>query len=224
MGPGAKLGLIGATALVMGNMIGSGVFLLPASLAPYGWNGVVGWVATIAGTLVLAWVLAQLTRARPEAVDPSGFVAEAFGELPSFLVSWVYWVSVWTAVVSIAVAGISYLTTFIPAIATTPMLPAILTVALIWAMTLVNLRGVQAAGNFQILTVLLKLLPLIAVGFLDRASQRGIIICGGRIVRSNNPQQGSEPHPVAIAPDNPPGSGFQIGGNVPAGGLAGAGL
>ena len=163
MGPGAKLGLIGATALVIGNMIGSGVFLLPASLAPYGWNGVVGWVATIAGTLVLAWVLAQLTRARPEAVDPSGFVAEAFGELPSFLVSWVYWVSVWTAVVSIAVAGISYLTTFIPAIATTPMLPAILTVALIWAMTLVNLRGVQAAGNFQILTVLLKLLPLIAV-------------------------------------------------------------
>ncbi len=163
MGTGTKLGLIGATALVMGNMIGSGVFLLPASLAPFGWNGVLGWIATIAGSLVLAWVLAQLTRARPEAVDPPGFVAEAFGDLPSFLVSWIYWVSVWTAVVSIAVAAVSYLTTFVPAIAATPMLPALTTVALIWAMTLVNLRGVQAAGNFQIITLALKLLPLIGV-------------------------------------------------------------
>ena len=41
-----KLGLVGAIALVMGNMIGSGVFLLPASLAPYGWNAVGGWALT----------------------------------------------------------------------------------------------------------------------------------------------------------------------------------
>lgn len=147
----------------MGNMIGSGVFLLPASLAPFGWNAVAGWLVTIAGTLVLAWVLASLTRARSGAGDPAGFVAEAFGELPAFLVGWIYWVSVWTAVVSIAVAAVSYLSAFLPVIGTTPMLPAACAIALVWAMTLLNLRGVQTAGQFQIITLLLKLVPLVAV-------------------------------------------------------------
>lgn len=147
----------------MGNMIGSGVFLLPASLAPFGWNAVLGWIVTTAGTLVLAWVLAALTRARPGARDPAGFVTEAFGEVPAFLVGWIYWVSVWTAVVSIAVAAVSYLSSFIPAIASTPMGPALCAIGLVWAMTLVNLRGVRAAGSFQIVTVLLKLIPLVAV-------------------------------------------------------------
>jgi basic amino acid/polyamine antiporter, APA family len=161
--PGHKLGLFAAIALVMGNMIGSGVFLLPASLAPFGWNAVLGWIVTTAGTLVLAWVLAALTRARPGARDPAGFVTEAFGELPAFLVGWIYWVSVWTAVVSIAVAAVSYLSSFIPAITTIPMGPALCAITLVWAMTLLNLRGVRAAGNFQIVTVLLKLIPLVAV-------------------------------------------------------------
>src|SRR3546814_7450086 len=57
--PGRKLGLSMGIALVMGNMIGSGVFLLPASLAPFGWNGVAGWAITIAGELALAFVLAR---------------------------------------------------------------------------------------------------------------------------------------------------------------------
>lgn len=161
--PGHKLGLFAAIALVMGNMIGSGVFLLPASLAPFGWNAVVGWIVTTAGTLVLAFVLASLTRAQPGSGDPGGFVAEAFGELAAFLVGWIYWVSVWTAVVSIAVAAVSYLSAFIPAITAIPMGPALCAIALVWAMTLLNLRGVRAAGNFQIVTVLLKLVPLVAV-------------------------------------------------------------
>jgi len=162
-GPGRKLGLVAATALVMGNMIGSGVFLLPASLAPYGWNAVIGWIVTTAGTLVLAWILASLTRAKPLAADPAGFVSEAFGELPAFLVSWIYWVSIWTAVVSIAVAAVSYLSAFIPAIGETPMMPALSAIALVWAMTLINLMGVRAAGDFQVVTVVLKLLPLLAI-------------------------------------------------------------
>lgn len=162
-GPGRKLGLFAATALVMGNMIGSGVFLLPASLAAFGWNAVAGWIVTTAGTLVLAWVLAALTRAAPGAGDPAGFVRDAFGEFPAFLVGWVYWVSVWTAVVSIAVAAVSYLSAFVPVIGATPLLPALCAIALVWAMTLLNLRGVHAAGNFQIATLLLKLVPLVAV-------------------------------------------------------------
>jgi len=147
----------------MGNMIGSGVFLLPASLAPYGWNAVLGWIVTIAGTLVLAWVFAALTRARPAARDPAGFVTEAFGGLPAFLVSWLYLVSIWSAVASISMAGISYLSSLLPVISATPFLPALCAMALVWTMTLVNLRGVRTAGNFQILTLALKLLPLLGV-------------------------------------------------------------
>lgn len=160
---GRKLGLFAAIALVMGNMIGSGVFLLPASLAPLGWNAVFAWIIVTAGTLVLAWVFASLTRQKPEARDPGGFVTAAFGEVPAFLVNWAYWVSVWTAVLSIAVAAISYLSSFIPAIGETAFMPSLTAIALVWAMTLINLRGIRAAGNFQILTLLLKVIPLIAV-------------------------------------------------------------
>ena len=159
----AKIGLIAAIALVMGNMIGSGIFLLPASLAPFGWNSVIAWIIVTAGTLVLAWIFASLVKAHPDAQIPAGFVTKAFGELPAFLVSWAYWVAIWTAQVSISVAAVSYASSFVPAISQTPMMPALCAIGLVWAVTLINLRGVRAAGDFQILTVLLKLMPLLAV-------------------------------------------------------------
>ena len=61
------LGFWTCLALVVGNMIGSGVFMLPASLAPYGWNGLFGWLVTIGGALCLAFVFARLARALPQA-------------------------------------------------------------------------------------------------------------------------------------------------------------
>lgn len=156
----SRLGLFSAIALVMGNMIGSGVFLLPASLAPYGWNAVAGWVLTTAGALVLAYVLARLTCALPDAGSPSGFVAAAFGDAAGFFISWIYLVSIWTAVVTIAVAAVSYLSAILPALGRAPALAAI---ALLWLLALVNLRGVRAAGGFQVVTVLLKIVPLLVV-------------------------------------------------------------
>jgi APA family basic amino acid/polyamine antiporter len=161
--PARQLGLIAATALVMGNMIGSGVFLLPASLAPYGWNAVGGWIVTIAGALVLAWVLARLTRALPQAGGPTGFVEAAFGELPAFLIGWSYLVSIWTTVVAIAVAAVSYLSSFVPALGAGAFRPALAALALVWIMTLVNLRGARVAGGFQIATLVIKVVPLVVV-------------------------------------------------------------
>lgn len=158
--PGQKLGFFMAVALVMGNMIGSGVFLLPASLAPFGWNGVVGWAVTIAGTLALAYVVAQLAVRLPEAGGPVGFVGQAFGPLPGFLVGFSYWVSIWTANVTIAVAAVSYLSLFWPLLG---QYPALFAIALIWAVTLINLRGARAAGGFQIVTLTIKLVPLVVV-------------------------------------------------------------
>ncbi len=157
---GGRLGFWMCVSLVMGNMIGSGVFLLPASLAPFGWNGVAGWAITIAGALALALVLARLTLAFPQAGGPVGFVNQAFGRIPSFLIGWSYWVSIWTANVTIAVAAISYLSVFVPLLG---RYPALATSALIWIITAVNLRGARTAGGFQLVTLLIKLVPLLTV-------------------------------------------------------------
>jgi basic amino acid/polyamine antiporter, APA family len=152
-----------ATALVMGVMIGSGVFLLPAQLAPFGWNGVAAWVLAIMGALALAFVIARLTTALPEAIGPTGFVTTAFGRVPGFMIGWSYWVSNTVAVVTLAVAAISYLSIFVPAIGKTAFVPALLSVALVWIITIINLRGARAAGAFQIITMAIKLLPLLVV-------------------------------------------------------------
>lgn len=158
-----RLGFWMCLALVMGNMIGSGVYLLPASLAPYGWNAVFGWVFTIAGALCLAFVFGSLAKALPHAGGPFGFVSAGFGRFPSFLVSLTYWISVWIANAAIAIAAVSYLSIFAPGIASVSGLPAILAVALVWLVTLVNLAGARSAGGFQLVTMMLKLLPLVAV-------------------------------------------------------------
>ncbi|MBS1239544.1 MAG: amino acid/polyamine/organocation transporter, superfamily, partial [Proteobacteria bacterium] len=161
--PSHKLGLMAATALVIGNMIGSGVFLLPATLAPYGWNGVLAWFITGSGAMVLAYVLSRMMQALPQAGGLSGFVDAAFGPIPAFLIGWIYLVSVWTAVVTIAVAAVSHLSALFPFLSAGEFRPAIATMVLLWILTGLNLRGAKAAGHFQIVTVALKIIPLIVV-------------------------------------------------------------
>lgn len=159
-------------ALVMGNMIGSGVFLLPAALAPYGWNAIFGWAVTIAGALCLAFVFATLARNFPRAGGPYAYTREAFGPAPGFLVAWSYWISVWTANATIAVAAISYLSHFLPGLAAAPGLAAI---GFVWALTVINCLSVKGAGEVQLVTTMLKLLPLVAAIVLTL----GIAAMGG---------------------------------------------
>jgi len=170
---GGQLGLGAAVALVMGNMIGSGVFLLPASLAPFGWNAVGGWIITISGALVLAVVFARLVKALPEAGGAVGFVHAAFGHVPAFLVSWVYLVSNLTALVTLAVAAISYLSSMVPGISARAFLPAVLAVGVLWTITGLNLRGIRAAGGFQTVTTVVKIVPLLLVIVLAAGALAG---------------------------------------------------
>ncbi|HUE79516.1 MAG TPA: amino acid permease [Sphingomicrobium sp.] len=157
------LGFWMCLALVVGNYIGSGIFLLPAQLAPYGWNATLGWGLTIAGALCLAFVFARLTRAMPLAAGPYAFVNEAFGPLPAFAVAWGYWIAIAVGNTAIAVAAVSYLSYFIPALAETPGLGALAAAGLLWTLTVVNILSIRLAGSVQLVTTFLKLLPLIAV-------------------------------------------------------------
>ena len=150
-------------ALVVGNMIGSGVFLLPAALAPFGWNAIFGWMLTISGALCLAFVFASLARAFPSAGGPYAFAREAFGEAPAFAVAWSYWISVWTANATIAVAAVSYSAHFLPELAARP---GLLAAGFVWTFTLVNCLSLRGAGGVQIVTTILKLLPLVAAAVL----------------------------------------------------------
>ena len=96
-------------ALVVGNMIGSGVFLLPASLAPYGLNSIFGWIFTATGGVLLAIVFAQLSRVYPQAGGPYLYPRVAFGECCGFVMAWGYWMSVWVGNAAIAIGSVAYL-------------------------------------------------------------------------------------------------------------------
>ena len=160
------LGPVMATALVVGNMIGSGVYLLPASLAPYGWNVIPAWGITIAGSLCIATVFAGLSRTRPQAGGPYVYVHAAFGADVAFFIAWAYWISLFVGNGAIAVAAISYLSAFVPALATNALLSTGVTILLVWTITAINLSGTRNAGWVQLVTTLLKIMPLIAVAII----------------------------------------------------------
>jgi APA family basic amino acid/polyamine antiporter len=156
------LGPAACIALVMGNMIGSGVFLLPASLAPYGWDAVAGWIFTIAGSLILAYVIARLTVLMPDAGGTAQFITRAYGPLAGFAIGWIYWISVIFTNVTIAVAATANLSSILPAL-NRPGAGALLSVGFLWATTGINLIGARAAGMTQLATTALKLIPIAAV-------------------------------------------------------------
>jgi APA family basic amino acid/polyamine antiporter len=161
--PMRQLGLWMCAALVVGNMVGVGIFMLPVSLAPFGLNSVLAWVLTATGALVLAWVFSALSRAFPQTEGPYAYTRIAFGDLTSFMVAWGYWMSVWVANAALATGAVSYMSHLLPWIATEPGASTAVTVGIVWLLTGVNVYGVSAAGRVQVVTTILKLVPLLAV-------------------------------------------------------------
>ena len=153
-----------AVSLVMGNMIGSGVFLLPASLAGFGGMSLLGWLVSATGAVCLALVFARLARFDPAAGGPYAFTRRAFGDFAGFLVGWGYWIAVWTSCAALAVACVGYLDPFFPALVRNPITAAMMAAGALWVLTAVNVWGVRAAGRVQVVTTALKVVPLALVG------------------------------------------------------------
>lgn len=162
---GAKhvLGIWTTTALVIGNIIGAGLFLLPSALAPYGGAALLGWGVSLAGALLLALVFARLGLERPVRGGPQVYARMAFGDATGFAVAWSYWISVWTGNAAIAVAFAGYFDSLLPARAASPAIHALTAVGALWLCTLTNLRGVRSAGIMQLVTTVLKFLPLLLI-------------------------------------------------------------
>lgn len=157
------LGLWMLTALVAGNMIGSGVFLLPAALANFGSISILAWILTAIGAIFIALIFAKLSSLLPRAGGPYTYCHEAFGDFTGFQVAYNYWIAVWVGNSAIAVAGISYLAVFWPALKTNNQLAGCLSIAMVWLVTVINMIGVRQAGIFQLITTILKLIPLILI-------------------------------------------------------------
>src|SRR5215475_741533 len=156
-----SMGLWMATALVIGNMVGSGIFTLPAVLAgEAGPASIVALAFTGVGAILLALVFANLGRAHPRTGGPYYFARRAFGDFVGFQTAWAYWIAAWVGNAAIAVAFAGYVGAFSGHVRTTNWLQAVIAVGAIWLFTLVNILGVRETGLAQLLTTVLKFVPL----------------------------------------------------------------
>jgi APA family basic amino acid/polyamine antiporter len=177
------LGLWTALGLVVGNMVGAGAYLVPASLGAFGSIGLLGWVLTSLGAIFLALVFGRLGRVLPVEGGPYTYTRETMGDLPAFLVAWGYWISVWVGNAGIATAFAAYLTPFFPALNGSPLYTAAAALGAIWLLTALNIWGLREAALVQLVTTVLKILPLLALGTvgllaLDSANLRTFNVSG----------------------------------------------
>jgi len=164
-----KLGLWTTTSLVVGNMIGAGVFLMPAAMASFGSVGLLGWVLSGIGSFFLAKVFANLSKLLPHATGgPYAYTHSGFGDFAGFLVAWGYFTSNACALAATVIAFVSALSTFFPVLGVSTTAAVITGLAALWLLTYINTLGVAAGGKMQLITTILKLVPLvlIAVGGL----------------------------------------------------------
>ena len=182
-----------ATAMVVGMMVGAGIFVLPAQLAPFGWTGAAAWVTGGLGAMAIGLVIADLTRTMPGKPSLIAICGEVLGPLAGVLIGWSQWVGLWCGTAVVATTATSYLSALWPGVAATPLRTALGGVGIVAALTALNLRGVRGAGRFQVVTTVLKLLPLLAV----------VIILAG-LAGSDPGQFSASPHPPFAAADLTP--------------------
>ena len=159
-----SMGIWMATALVIGNMVGSGVFLLPAAMAgTAGPVSILAFVFTGIGAMLLALVFATLGRAYPKTGGPYVYARKAFGDFIGFQTAWSYWINAWVGNAAIAIAFAGYLTVFWGD-ASKNWIAVVVAISLIWILTFANVLGVREAGAIQVVTTVLKFVPLLVIG------------------------------------------------------------
>ena len=161
-----SLGLAACTAIVVGNMVGSGFYLSPAAVAPYGLLGIVFWIVMGVGAMCLGLTFARLARRMPATGGPYAYTRAAYGDFAGFIIAWGYWISIWASLPLIAAAFTGSLLKLVPALQGSRPVAVGITLGAIWFVTLMNLRGVKAAGQFAELTTYAKLIPFAGIALI----------------------------------------------------------
>lgn len=146
-------------------MIGSGIYVLPATLGKIGSVTVLGWVISGLGAMLLASVFVLLCRLRPTSVGMIHQIKDGVGRFFGFHASLLYWVGGWIGNVAIALAATGYLSVFFPILEDRAP-RGLCTVAVIWLMLMVNLTGPRRVADFQTVTLLIGLIPVVGVAVL----------------------------------------------------------
>ena len=152
--------------MVVGSIIGSAIFMMPAVLVPFGLLGLVSWAVAGVGAIFVALMLANLSRRVAGAGGPYAYTRAGFGEFAGFMIAWGYWIAQWVSCAGIAVAFTSYLGAMIPGVGATPLLSIGCGLLMIWGLVAINVLGVKEAGIVGLVTTVMKLLPLAAIGIV----------------------------------------------------------
>lgn len=154
--------------MVVGNMIGTGIYVLPASLAQFGTVSILAWIVTSIGAIFLALNFARLNKRFPETGGPYVFCKEAFGKLVGFIIAYTYWISNLVSIAGIAVSSISYLGFLNPVLNANnsqfnQYYALLFELAAVWLFTLINIVGIHTAGVIQLCLTIIKIVPLLLI-------------------------------------------------------------
>ncbi|MFE2048728.1 amino acid permease [Streptomyces sp. NPDC059459] len=157
-----RFGLPVATALVMGNIIGGGIFLLPASVAPFGTISLLAFGVLTVGAIALALVFGRLAARDPRTGGPYVYAREAFGDFAGFLAAWAYWITTWVSNAALAVAAVGYLDVLVP-VNDHRWTACLAALVVQWLPALANFAGTRYVGAVQLVATVLKFAPLLLV-------------------------------------------------------------
>lgn len=158
-----KIGVVAATLMVAGNIMGSGVFMLPANLAATGGIAIFGWLATVLGALSLAVTYSKLTGIVDNSAGGSyAFARKSFGDFAGYEVNVLYWLGSWVGNVAMVVVGVGYLAFFFPFLKS-PFMAALAGIAVMWLFTFINILGPTLTTRVQSVAIVLALVPILGV-------------------------------------------------------------
>src|SRR5215218_5541655 len=157
--PADGLGLTGATALVVGSIVGVGIFNLPTSLAAFGPISLVSMGLTTIGAIALAMLFAALSRRLPADGGPYAYARVAFGNPLGFANAWSYWITAWAGNAAIAVGWVLYVEVFVNT-DHNRLFSVLLVLVGLWIPAAINLSGVKNMGSVQVSTTIVKFVVL----------------------------------------------------------------
>jgi APA family basic amino acid/polyamine antiporter len=158
-----SLALPQATALIMGSIIGTGIFTLPGSLAAFGPIAIVAFGVVSIGAVALALMFGSLSKRTPADGGPYAYAREAFGDFAGFTNAWSYWITAWAGNAAIVVSWVLYVQALFGWDSTNVALSVGIALVGLWVPALINMAGVGSMGSFQLVTTIIKFLPLLFI-------------------------------------------------------------